>query len=207
MKEFKNGLLTGLTLQLAIGPVFFYIINLAIQKGLLDGFAGVIAVTLVDYLYITLSVFGIGKVLEQKKVKKAFGLISSSVLVLYGGLILKGLLEQTVLKTTDINTSNPMTSFLSVFFMTISSPMTIIFFTSIFTSKAVELNYTKKELVRFGLGTGFATFMFMGSSALILSFLGNVIPLIVVQILNGIVGALLIGYGIVRILNLLKASK
>ena len=28
MKEFKIGLCTGLTLQLAIGPVFFFIINI-----------------------------------------------------------------------------------------------------------------------------------------------------------------------------------
>lgn len=30
MKVFKNGLATGLALQMAIGPVFFYIINLAL---------------------------------------------------------------------------------------------------------------------------------------------------------------------------------
>ena len=32
MKIFQNGLLTGLFLQLAIGPVFFFIINLTLQK-------------------------------------------------------------------------------------------------------------------------------------------------------------------------------
>jgi len=36
MKELKNGLLTGLTLQLAIGPVFFFIINLTLQKSYLS---------------------------------------------------------------------------------------------------------------------------------------------------------------------------
>jgi len=207
MKEFKNGLLTGLTLQLAIGPVFFFIINLTIQKSLLDGLGGVIAVTLVDYLYITLSILGIGKLLEQKKIKKIFGLISSSILIFYGVLILKGLLEQTVLETVQVSSGNVLTSFLSVFVMTISSPMTIIFFTSLFTSKAVELNYTKKELAKFGFGTGFATFLFMGGAVFVFFLLGNVIPLIIVQILNGIVGFLLVGYGIIRIFKLLKASK
>ena len=61
MKEFKNGLLTGLTLQLAIGPVFLFIANLTLQKSTLDGLAGVVAVTIVDYLYITLSILGIGR--------------------------------------------------------------------------------------------------------------------------------------------------
>ena len=53
MRIFVNGLLTGLVLQMAIGPVFFFIINIALQKTLYDGFAAVSAVTLVDYFYIT----------------------------------------------------------------------------------------------------------------------------------------------------------
>lgn len=85
MKEFKNGLLIGLTLQLAIGPVFFFIVNLALQKTIFDGFAGVLAVTSVDYLYITLAVLGIGSLLKNKKFKKVFGIISSVVLAFLAG--------------------------------------------------------------------------------------------------------------------------
>ena len=138
MKELKNGLLTGLTLQLAIGPVFFFIINLALQKTILDGFAGVLAVTLVDYIYISLAIFGIGKLLENPKFKKIFGIISSVILTIFGMLILKGLLDNSVSTTSINNTSNLITSFSSVFLITISSPMTIVFFTSLFTVKAVE---------------------------------------------------------------------
>ena len=59
----KNGLVTGLFLQLAVGPVFFYIINLAIQRTIFDGLLGVLAVTIVDLFYISLAFFGIGKLL------------------------------------------------------------------------------------------------------------------------------------------------
>ena len=69
-KVFKNGLATGLILQLAIGPVFFFIVNLTLRKTIFDGLAGVLAVTLVDYFYIALAIFGIGKLLENKKVKR-----------------------------------------------------------------------------------------------------------------------------------------
>jgi len=72
MKIFKNGLATGLVLQFAIGPVFFFIINLALQRSIFDGLIGTLAVTIVDYFYITLAIFGIGKLLENKKIKKAF---------------------------------------------------------------------------------------------------------------------------------------
>lgn len=70
MKVFKNGLLTGLLLQLAIGPVFFLIVNITLQRTVLDGFVAVLAVTIVDYLYITLALIGVGKLLQKKKFKK-----------------------------------------------------------------------------------------------------------------------------------------
>lgn len=204
MKEFRNGLLTGLTLQLAIGPVFFFIINLALQKTIFDGFAGVLGVTLVDYLYISLSIFGIGKLLENKKIKKIFGAISSLVLIVFGFLILKGVLDSGISNIVVINSTNLLKSFSSVFLITISSPMTIVFFTSLFTAKAVEYNYTKKELYLFGLGTGLATFFFMGSSVVLFSLIKGTVPILLIKVLNGIVGFLLIGYGGVRFI---KATK
>ena len=73
MKIFKNGLMTGLLLQLALGPVFFFIINLTLQRTILDGLIAVIAVTIVDYIYITLAILGIGSLLKKKKVRKYLG--------------------------------------------------------------------------------------------------------------------------------------
>lgn len=199
MKEFKNGLLTGLTLQLAIGPVFFFIVNLALQKTIFDGFAGVVAVTSVDYLYITLAILGIGNLLKKNKFKKVFGIVSSIVLAVFGWVILKDVLDAKVTAHTLSSTSNLITSFTSVFLITISSPMTIVFFTSLFTAKAIEYKYTKKELIRFGLGTGFATFLFMGTSVVLFSQIKGAIPVLLIQVLNGLVGILLIGYGLLRL--------
>ena len=204
MKEFKNGLLTGLTLQLAIGPVFFYIINLALQKSIFDGFAGVLGVTSVDYIYITLAILGIGRLLKNKKFKKIFGAVSSFVLIIFGLLILQSALSAGIKQLDSASTSNLLQSFSSVFLLTISSPMTIVFFTSLFTAKAVEYNYTKKELYLFGFGTGFATFLFMGTSVVIFSLIRNTVPIILIQILNGIVGGLLIGYGSIRFYKVLS---
>jgi threonine/homoserine/homoserine lactone efflux protein len=199
MKEIKNGLLTGLTLQLAIGPVFFFIVNLALQKTIFDGFAGVLAVTSVDYFYITLAILGIGSLLKNKKFKKVFGIISSVVLVIFGWLILKSVLDIKVAAYTLSSTSNLLSSFTSVFLITISSPMTIVFFTSLFTTKAIEYKYTKKELLTFGLGTGFATFLFMGTSVILFSLIKGAIPVLLIQVLNELVGVLLIGYGLLRL--------
>jgi threonine/homoserine/homoserine lactone efflux protein len=204
MKAFKNGLMTGLILQLAIGPVFFFIVNLTLQRTIFDGFAAVLAVTLVDYFYITLSILGIGKLLEKKKIKKIFGIISSIVLIIFGLFILKDAILTTASTSINSPSKDLLSSFTSVLLLTISSPLTIVFFTSLFTAKALEYNYTKKELTIFGIATGLATFIFMGSSVLLFSFIKTSIPVILIKILNSLVGILLIVYGLIRFGKSLK---
>ena len=207
IKIFKNGLATGLILQLAIGPVFFFIINLTLQKTIFDGLIAVLAVTIVDYFYITLAILGIGKFLVKKKVKKIFGFISSVVLIVFGFIIIKGITGEGILTAINTNSANLFTSFTSALFLTISSPMTIIFFTSLFTAKAVEYNYTKKGLLIFGWATGLATLVFMSASVILFSLIKANIPIILIQILNFAVGCLLIGYGAIRLIGVLKQKK
>lgn len=203
MKIFRNGLATGLILQLAVGPVFFFIANLTLQGTIFNGLAGVLAVTIVDYFYITLAIFGIGKLLENKKVKKIFGIVSSVVLTIFGIIIIKGVVGG-ISSITNVTSITLISSFVSVFLLTISSPMTIVFFTSLFTAKAIEYNYKKKELLIFGLGTGLATLLFMGASTIIFSLIKGNIPLLLIQILNLIVGCLLVMYGGIRITKILR---
>ncbi len=207
MKIFRNGLAIGLILQLAVGPVFFFIANLTLQRTITDGFMGVLAVTTVDYFYIALSIFGVGKLLENNKIKKAFGIISSTVLVIFGSIIIKGVTGTSAAVVSGATPTNLFTSFTSVFFLTIFSPMTIVFFTSLFTAKAIEYNYTKRDLLIFGLGTGLATFLFMGISVILFSLVKGAVPILLIQILNLIVGCLLIGYGAVRIIKIFKMRK
>ena len=202
-KVFQKGLFTGLFLQLAVGPVFFFITSLTAQKGFLNGAAGVLAVTAVDYFYIILSIFGIGKILEKKRAKNVFGIIGAIVLVIFGLIILKEAVYNTTVNA-NYNSLNLFSSFMSVLLLTLSSPMTIIFFTSIFATKAIENKLTKKELYAFGFGTGMATFLFMGSFVIIFSLVKGFIPILLIQFLNVAVGFLLVMYGIVRCIKIIK---
>jgi threonine/homoserine/homoserine lactone efflux protein len=195
--------MTGLVLQLAIGPVYFFIMNIAMQKTIVNGLLAALAVAFVDYFYITLAIFGIGKLLEQKKIKRVFGIISSIVVMGFGYLTIEGALTAGLAAAAAVGPAGLLSSFTSTFLLTISSPMTIVFFTGIFAAKAVEYNYTKKELWVFGLGVGFATFVFMGSSVIIFSLIKSAVPHLLIQILNIIVGSLLIGYGGVRLIKLI----
>lgn len=207
IKVLKNGLLTGFIINLAIGPLFFFVVNLALQKTVLDGLMGVLALTIVSYIYIALAVFGIGKLFENKKVKRIFAIISPIVLIIFGGIIIKGVIGSWISASNTHGAASLLSSFTSVFLLAISNPMSIVFFTGLFSAKAVEYNYTKKELYSFGFGVGLSTLIFTGVAVLIFSLLKGTIPTIVIQILNIAVGVLIIGYGIQRLVKLTKEKK
>ena len=148
LRVFVTGLSTGLVLQLAIGPVFFFILNITLQRSLLDGLFSVLAVTVVDYVYILLAIIGVGKLLEKKRVQKSLAIVSSVVLVIFGiGMLVsaRGGLAETALQAQPA--SNYGSSFLSAFLLTLSSPLTIVFWTGLFAARAIEYEYTKRQLV------------------------------------------------------------
>jgi len=68
-----SGILTGFFLQLALGPVFFYVLSITIDSSYSNGFFAILAVTLADYIYIVLSLIGIGKLLQKDRIKTVFG--------------------------------------------------------------------------------------------------------------------------------------
>ena len=208
LRVFITGLSTGLVLQLAIGPVFFFILNISLQRTLVDGLCSVFAVTVVDYFYIILAIIGVGKLLEKKTIQKKLALISSAVLIIFGIAMLvssRGILAGATTQSTH-QISNYWSSFLSALLLTISSPLTIVFWTGLFAAKAIEYNYTKRQLVIFGISAGLATVLFLGCSVVVLSFIKASVPLLLVRLLNVLVGVLLILYGAIRFFAVIKSN-
>jgi threonine/homoserine/homoserine lactone efflux protein len=195
-----DGFLVGLLLQIAIGPVFLFILNTAVQKTLADGLLAVVAVTLVDYLYITLAILGVGKLLERPRIQYVLGIVSSLVLVAFGVMMIVSIAGTTLdAPSGALAPSNYLSSFASAFLLTLSSPLTIVFWTSLFATKAIEKGYSKRELVPFGLAAGLATLTFLSLSVTLLSLVKASIPMSAIRVLNVVVGALLIIYGIARL--------
>ena len=198
-----DGFLTGLILQIAIGPVFFFILNISLQKTIMDGLFAVSAVTLADYIFIALAVLGVGKLLQKPKIKLTLGIISSLVLILFGIIMIISVNPSNQVNSpANLSESSYIASFISAFLLTISSPLTIVFWTSLFAAKAIERGYAQKQLIYFGLAAGLATLVFLGSSVTLLAIMRAKIPVMLLRISNIAVGSLLIFYGVVRLFRI-----
>ncbi|EMS77130.1 lysine exporter protein LysE/YggA [Desulfotignum phosphitoxidans DSM 13687] len=110
----------------------------------INSLSGILAVTLVDYIYIILSLIGIGKLLQKNGIKKKFGITGSVILVLFGLMILHKGIAGISETAHVVSVWTPLSSFTSCFILTISSPLTIVFWSSIFSAKAIEKNLSEK---------------------------------------------------------------
>jgi threonine/homoserine/homoserine lactone efflux protein len=204
-KAFTKGFSTGLILQLALGPIFIFIINIAIQSGLRNGLFAVIAVTVVDYIYIMMAILGVGRLLKRKSLRNILTGISSLILMLFGLLIVfKGVNSDFFQSYKITDSQSSIKSFTAAFILTLSNPLTIVFWTSIFTSESSESSFNKNELWVFGLSAGLSTLIFLSGCVAFFSYVNTVIPPLMFKLLNITVGIIIIFYGINRGVDLLK---
>jgi threonine/homoserine/homoserine lactone efflux protein len=200
MRIFLNGLTTGLILQFALGPVFFLVVDMVLQRTLSDGFIAAAAVTIADYLYIFLAAAGAGVLLARNRARMVSGLAGGAVLMAYGlYLMLPGFIAPFRNEVVIACSPDYRASFLVAFMLTLSSPLTMVFWAALFTSKALEHGYSSSSLAFFGFSAGLATPLFLGTTVLAVSVLKASATPTAINSLHLLAGSVMTGYGIVRI--------
>lgn len=195
MKRYLEGLRFGLLLQLAVGPMCLMVFNTAKNVSFLVAMSLVLAIALVDAFYILLASLGVSKILEKKSVKKIFKIIGSLVLMIFGLNIVLNVFNINLIPGLNLKPSSS-NIFIQGLVLTLSNPITIVFWGSVLTTKIIDDKLKKKELFIFSTGLVSSTLTFLTLVALLGTVLSSFIPETVSNILNIIVGLLIIGFGI-----------
>ncbi|EGW38750.1 LysE family transporter [Desulfosporosinus sp. OT] len=192
-KGFKFGML----LQFAIGPVCIFIFQMASLKGFYNAETGVLGVALIDGIFIIVAILGIASIIDRKNIKVCLKIFGSSILFIFGFSTVLSQFNISLLPSLSINNlSNPNNVFTRAIILTTSNPLTIIFWAGVFSTKVAEENMKRKEIYLFGLGALLSTILFLNLIALVGSFAKAFFSPNVIQILNTIVGFLLIYFSI-----------
>lgn len=192
---YLKGLKFGLLLQLAIGPMCLMVFNTAKNSTFLVAMSLVLAIALVDAFYITLSSLGVSKMLDKKSFKTVFSILGSIVLVLFGTNIILNVFGINIIPSLNL-TPTSSSIFIQGLVLTLSNPITIIFWGSILTTKIIEENFKRKQLFLFAVGLVSSTVFFLTFVALLGTILSEFIPVIISDILNALVGILIIFFGL-----------
>ncbi|MDF2943799.1 MAG: putative efflux protein [Herbinix sp.] len=192
-----KGLRFGMLLQIAIGPMCLFVFNTSTTNGFFMGLSLVLAIALVDGLYIVLSGIGIAAIINREKVKVMIKVFGCIVLVIYGISILAGVFGYSLLPSMELFTDVTGKSFfMQGVLLTASNPLTIIFWSGVFSTQMLENKLVKHQVFFFGLGCVLSTLLFLTAIALLGSIVSTFIPNILIQILNAFVGIVLIISGI-----------
>ena len=195
VKKYFDGLKFGMLLQLAVGPMCLMVFNTAKNVNFFVALSLVLAIALVDAFYILLAGLGVSNLLKKKKVNTIFKIVGSVVLIIFGFNIILNVFGINIIPGLNLkpNTTN---IFIQGLVLTLSNPITIVFWGSLLTTKIVDDGLKKKELVIFSLGLVSSTLIFLTFVALLGTVLSNFIPVFISNILNVIVGILIMFFGV-----------
>lgn len=200
LSKYLSGLKFGMLLQIAIGPMCLMVFNTAKNAGFAVAMSLVLAIALVDAFYIALAGIGVSKILENERVKKTVKIVGSLVLIVFGASIILGVFGINIIPGLNLKPTSG-SIFIQGLIMTLSNPLTIVFWGAVLTTKIIEDKMQKNDLFVFSVGLVSATVFFMTAVALLGTFLSSFIPPKVSDVLNVIVGLLIIYFGIRMLLK------
>jgi threonine/homoserine/homoserine lactone efflux protein len=192
-----KGLKFGMIIQLAIGPVCLFIFKLASSNSFPEAEKAVLAVALVDACYIVLALVGITAFMEAARVKRTFKLLGAGIVALYGIATLIGVFGWQLIPSFNWFGNSPVQGgFLAGLVLTASNPLTILFWSGVFSAKIASEQMKRSDAYLFGTGCILATLLFLTTVSVIGSFTQYFLPSIVVTFLNGLVGIVLIYFAV-----------
>lgn len=192
-----KGLKFGMLLQLAVGPMCLLVFSTSTTKGFFTGITLVLAIALIDAFYITLSGLGVAALIGKGRTKYVIKIFGGIVLILFGLQYILGIFHLTILPNINIlsHISNQ-SVFLQGLLLTASNPLTIIFWSGVFTTQLIEHELTKKQLFLFGIGCVLSTLFFLTGIAALGNIISGFLPAIIISLLNGAVGLIIMFFGI-----------
>lgn len=163
-KTAVKGFLLGMTLQLSIGPVCLFLLKVSVTRGFSEAFAGVLAAAAGDLFYVALALFTSLKLLRREKSRKIFQRAGSLALFLFALETGLGAFQKSLFFfLPSFFVLSEVSIFFSVLILTLSSPLTALFWAGIFSAKIMEENFSKPELLVFSAGALSATLIFLSA--------------------------------------------
>lgn len=135
-----KGLRFGMLLQLAVGPICLMVFHTSTTYGVIYGLHLVLAIALVDTLYIALSCVGVAAIIKKGKINEVIKVIGCLVLVLFGANTIAGVFNLSFMPHIPLfsNVSGK-NLFVQGLLLTASNPLTIVFWSGMFSTQMVTV--------------------------------------------------------------------
>jgi threonine/homoserine/homoserine lactone efflux protein len=203
IEHLLKGLIIGLSIAVPVGPIGILCIRRTLAQGRLVGFLSGLGAATADAFYGAVAGFGL-TFLSNFLVGQQTGLrLIGGVILCYLGI--RTFLSKPVEQKASVEESSLFGAYLSTFFLTLTNPMTILFFAAVFAGLGVGNagdHYVSAGILVIGVftGSGLWWLVLSGFTGL-LRGLFNPKRL---RWLNRISGSIIIAFGLFAFLSLLR---
>ena len=139
-----NGVKFGIILAFLIGPVFFTIIQVSVEKGFWQGVMVTLGVSLSDTIYVTICYFGLIQIIDDAHFRLGMAYVGGTILIGFG---LYHLLVKSRSKGTAFQDQDQKKPFYRYFFkgfiMNGLSPSVFIFWVGTISLASIDYGYSK----------------------------------------------------------------
>ncbi|AZQ47271.1 LysE family transporter [Bacillus sp. GX] len=196
MGIFLSYVFLGLSLSAPMGPINAAQLEKGIRSGFFHAWILGIGALLADVIYMALIYLGVIHFLEKDIIKLFLWSFGAFVLIYTGIESLKNANQINISNTR--NDDSIIKSFFSGFFMSLSNPLTILFWLGIFGSilaKAAS-SYNKEQLLLYSFGTILGIFIWDITMASTSSIFRKILNTRILSLITVISGISLIIYGL-----------
>lgn len=152
---YLKGILLGLSVSIPLGPIGIICLHRTLSKGRISGLVSGLGAATADTFFASIAGFGLSMFLNFFEQQRFFLMLGGGiVMVALGGFLF---FSNTIKQVRQPQKNNKLFGdFLSIFFLTVSNPLTIIFFTAIFAGLEIleDGAFEKTSLVLLGIFTG-----------------------------------------------------
>ncbi|MDR1762258.1 MAG: LysE family translocator [Bacteroidales bacterium] len=195
-----EGFIIGIIVSIPLGPIGVLCIQRTLLQGRRSGFVSGIGAATADSSFAFIAGFGLSFIAKFFEEQHFYIMLAGASVLIFLGFRLFFTNTIRQVRKYKINKSNPFSDFFSVFALTLSNPVTILFFGLVFTS----LGLVKHSIIHTltivgGVFLGACTWWFILCS--LVSVFRNLFKLRVIFWINKAAGVLIVLFGIFAFIN------
>ena len=193
-----EGLLFGMLLQLSVGPVCMAVWQRSIKDGMREALRMIVGVASVDAAYMIAAIGGLSLLLQIPLIKGVVLIGGAAILVWFGVSSLRSKPVEHTPERDSITENNGRGSFWYGVMLTLTNPLTILFWSGVFGSlMASHTLPDSMSLAGFVVGCLLSTFMFLTGIAVLGQWVSRFLNPLWINRLDKMVGIFLIGFAII----------
>ena len=195
-----KGIFIGLLVSIPMGPIGVLCIQRTLQQGRLSGFISGLGAACADTFFASIAGFGLTMISDFFQEQKMYIMLVGAVILIFLGcrMFFRNTIKQV--REYKYKQSNLLSDFVSVFVLTITNPLTIIFYGIVFASfDMVQDNMLSLGMILSGIFCGAISIWFVLST--FVNIFRKYFRLRVIFYINKIAGIIIVLFGLFAVYN------